>query len=48
MYLCHQVTLGFTAVAPKDDVTLCKSDVKLRTERLSLVVSASLTAVETL
>ena len=42
MYLRRQVTLVFTAVTSENDVTLCKLNVDLRTERRSLVASTSL------
>ena len=31
-YLCRQVTLVFTAVTSKNDVTLCKLDVKVKNQ----------------
>ena len=46
MYLCPQVTLVFTAVTSKNDVTLCKLDVnvKIRTAVADSVTSLNLSS----
>ena len=42
MYLHRQVTLVFTAVTSKNDVTLCKLDVNFMNRMAALVASTSL------